>query len=131
LQDTYYALATLDILGALDKIDREQCVRGILRLHRGAGYFTSPDSGGFNEYHVDGSARDTLAAFESLRLLGALARVCDLDCWCFRPLRQNVAPGDLTWQDVEAWVCTKRLQAMLAARKQNPKTPFRSLLDSE
>jgi len=29
-------------------------IRGILRVHRGKGYFVSPDSGGFNEYHIEG-----------------------------------------------------------------------------
>jgi len=129
LQDTYFSLAALQILGGLDKIDREACIRGILRLHRGKGFFTSPESGGYNEYHVDGSARDTIAAFESLRILRALDRVKDLDEWQFRPQRRGVAKGQLTWQDVEAWVCQQRLQKILRARKENPQAPVRSLLD--
>ena len=48
LQDTYNSLAALEILGGLDKIDREACIEGILKRHAGKGYFTSPDSGGFN-----------------------------------------------------------------------------------
>src|ERR1039458_816418 len=31
LQDTYFSLAALEILGGLDRIDREQCIRGILQ----------------------------------------------------------------------------------------------------
>ncbi len=127
LQDTYYSLAALEILGGLDKIDREACIEGILKRHRGKGYFTSPDSGGFNEYHIDGSVRDTIAAFESLRILGALDRVKDLDHWQFRPQRRGIAKGQLTWQDVEAWVCKQRLEIILR-QKENPQTPASSLL---
>jgi RNA polymerase sigma-70 factor (ECF subfamily) len=128
LLDTYYSLAALELLGGLDEIDREQCIRGILRQHRGKGYFTSPDSGGYNEYHVEGDARDTFAAFESLRILGAQNRVKDLDRWQFRPQRRGVAKGKLAWNDVEAWVCQQRLEKILHARKENPQAPVRSLL---
>jgi RNA polymerase sigma-70 factor, ECF subfamily len=128
LHDTYFSLAALEILGGLDKIDREQCIRGILRVHRGKGYFVSPDSGGINEYHIEGDAHDTIAAFETLRILGALDRVKDLDRWQFRPQRRGVAKGDLTWYDVEAWVCQQRLERILRDRTANPQAPVRSLL---
>ena len=128
LLDTYFSLATLEILGGLDRIDREQCIRGILRRHRGKGFLTSPDSGGYNEYHIEGDARDTFAAFESLRILGALDRVKDLERWQFRPQRRGVAKGQLAWNDVEAWVCQQRLEKLLRNRKANPKAPVRSLL---
>jgi len=128
LQDTYDSLAALEILGGLDRIDREACIQGILKRHAGGGYFTSPESGGGNEYHIDGSARDTIAAFESLRILGALDRVRDLDKWKFRPLRRGVAENQLTWGDVEAWVCQQRLAKILRERKSNPKGPVGSLL---
>ena len=128
LLDTYYSLAALELLGGLEKIDREQCIRGILRQHRGKGYFTSPESGGYNEYRIEGDARDTFAAFESLRILGALDRVKDLDRWQFRPQRRGVAKGQLTWNDVEAWVCQQRLERILRERKENPQAPVRSLL---
>jgi RNA polymerase sigma-70 factor, ECF subfamily len=128
LLDTYYSLAALELLGGLEKIDREQCIRGILRQHRGKGYFTSPESGGYNEYRIEGDARDTFAAFESLRILGALDRVKDLDRWQFRPQRRGVAKGQLTWNDVEAWVCQQRLERILWERKENPQAPVRSLL---
>ena len=127
LQDTYHSLAALEILGGLDKIDREQCIRGILRRHEGKGYFTSPDSGGFNEYHIEGDARDTFAAFESLRILGALDRVKDLGQWQFRPQRRGVTKGELTWHDVEAWVCQQRLEKILRSRREHPQAPVRSL----
>jgi hypothetical protein len=129
LQDTYFSLAALEILGGLDRIDREACIEGVLKRHQGKGYFISPDSGGFNEYHIDGSARDTIAAFESLRVLGALDRVKDLDKWQFRPLRRGVPKDQLTWHDVEAWVCQQRLERFLRERKQNPQAPARSLLE--
>jgi RNA polymerase sigma-70 factor (ECF subfamily) len=127
LLDTYYSLAALELLGGLDKIDHEQCIRGILRLHQGKGYFTSPDSGGYNEYNIEGDARDTFAAFESLRILRALNRVKDLERWQFRPQRRSVAKGQLAWDDVEAWVCQQRLERFLRERKENPQAPSRSL----
>lgn len=134
LQDTYFSLAALEMLGGLDKIDREACIKGILKRHRGQGYFTSPDSGGFNEYHIDGSARDTFAAFESLRILSALDRVKDLDKWQFRVTSHRsskpAANGvrTLTWDEVEAWVCQQRLGKILRERNENPYASVRSLL---
>ena len=135
LQDTYYALAALEILGGLDRIDRDACIRGILSRHRGKGYFTSPLSGGYNEYHIDGGARDTIAAFESLRILGALDRVKDLEDWEFRVKPRHAyqpTPGGgrtLTWDAVEAWVAQQRFEAIIPAHREHPKAPFRSLLD--
>jgi hypothetical protein len=129
LQDTYFSLAALEILGGLDRIDREACIKGILKQHRGKGYFTSPDSGGYNEYHIDGSAQDTIAAYESLRILGALDRVTDLDNWLFRVNRRHLAANKVTWRDIEAWVAQKRLERILRERKENPNLPFRSLLE--
>jgi len=136
LQDTYYSLAALEILDGLDKIDREACIEGILKRHQGKGYFTSPDSGSYNEYHIDGSARDTIAAFESLRILGALDRVKDLDKWQFRVASYNASKPDangvrvLTWDEIEAWVCQQRLEKILQARKEHPAAPVHSLLES-
>ena len=135
LQDTYYSLAALEILGGLDRIDREACIAGILRRHAGRGFFTSPMSGSFNEYHIDGSARDTFAAFESLRILGALDRVKDLDRWQFRVSTHRLARPDargirpLTWDEVEAWLCQQRLAKVLQERRENPGAPVHSLLD--
>jgi prenyltransferase beta subunit len=134
LQDTYYSLAALEILGGLDKIDREACINGILVRHQGKGYFTSPDSGGYNEYHIDGSARDTIAAFESLHILGALDRVKDLDEWQFRVASHRVSKPDasgvrvLTWDEIEAWVCQQQLKEILKERKENLQKTFGSLL---
>jgi prenyltransferase beta subunit len=135
LQDTYFALATLDMFGGLNRIDREACIRGILRRHQGRGFFTSPDSGGINEYHIDGSAPDTFAAFESLRLLGALDRVKDLDRWQFRVASRNISKPDvkgvrtLTWDEVQAWLCQQRLATILREHGEHPAAPFGSLLD--
>jgi hypothetical protein len=135
LQDTYNSLAALEILGGLDKIDREACIEGILKRHAGKGYFTSPDSGSYNEYHIDGSARDTIAAFESLRILGALDRVKDLDKWQFRVASYRASKPDangvriLTWDEIEAWVCQQRLEKILQKHKEHPSAPFGSLLE--
>ena len=136
LQDTYYDLAALEILGGLDKIDREACIKRILKLHHGKGYFTSPGFGGENEYHIDGSTRDTIAAFESLRILGALDRVKDLDKWQFRVADYNSSKPDangvrvLTWDEIEAWVCQQRLGKILLEHKEHPSAPIHSLLES-
>ena len=135
LQDTWLSLAGLELLGGLDKIDREACIEGILRQHRGAGYFTSPGSGGYNEYKIDGNARDTFAAYESLRILDALDRVNDWNRWEFRVRRNSLskpAPDGgiriLTWDEVEAWTCQQRLKQILHDREANPQAPARSLL---
>lgn len=110
-------------------MDREACIEGILRRHEGKGFFTSPNSGGFNEYHIDGSAQDTIAAYESLRILGALDRVKDLDKWLFRVNRRHVAAEEVNWADIEAWVAQRRLNRILQERRQLPSSPFRSLLE--
>ena len=134
LQDTYFSIAALEILGGLDKIDREACIKGILKKHYGKGYFTSQN----NEYRIDGNARDTIAAFESLRILGALDRVKDLDKWQFRVKSSRLSKPDadglrtLTWDGwdvVEAWVCQQRLEKILREQKENPQAPVRSLLE--
>lgn len=70
----------------------------------------------------------TIAAFESLRILGALDRVKDLEQWTFRPLRRGVAENQLTGGDVEAWVCQQRLAKILRERKEHPQAPVGSLL---
>jgi hypothetical protein len=125
LQDTYCNLAALEILGGLDKIDREACIEGILRMHRGKGLFTSPNG-------VIGDARDTFCAFESLRILGALDRVKDLDHWQFRVMRasKHGPSRKLTWDEIEAWVCQQRFERFLREWKENPQSPPRSLLEN-
>jgi prenyltransferase beta subunit len=131
LQDTYFSLAALKILGGLDQIDREACIQGILRRHDGKGFFTSPNSGGYNEYHIDSSAQDTIAAFESLRILNALERVKDLDRWQFRVNRRHLAKDQVTWRDIEAWVAQQRLKNIVREHKANPAAPRRSLSPSD
>ena len=133
LQDAYFSLAALEILGGLDRIDREACIAGILKQHRGKGFFTSPDSSSYNEYHIRGDARDTFCAFESLRILSALDRVKDLERWQFRPDHGwspwGNNPKGMSWNDIEAWVCRQRFERFLRERKVNPHAPPRSLLE--
>ncbi len=133
LEDTYVSVAALEILGGLDRIDREACIQGILRRHHGKGYFYSPRSSGSSDYGIYGNARDTFSAFESLRILGALDRVKDLERWQFRVRRSFGAdsPPGLNWDKVEAWVCQQRLERILRERKENPKAPVRSLLEPD
>jgi prenyltransferase beta subunit len=134
LQDTYYSVAALEIPGGLDRMDREAGIEGILKRHQGKGHFTPPSSGNYNEHHIDGSARDTFAAFESLRILGALDRVKDLDQWQFRVASHLSSKPNadgvriLTWDEIEAWVCQQRLAEILRERKENPQAPAGSLL---
>lgn len=135
LEDTYCCLAALEIFGALDQIDREACVQGILRRHRGRGYFTSPGPGGYNIYKIEGNARDTFCAFESLRILNGLDHVNDLDRWQFRLPRRSrssasaATPRKVRWEEIEAWVCRQRFERFLRERKENPQSPPRSLLE--
>ena len=128
LQDTYYSLAALEILDGLDGIDREACIEGILKHHAGEGFFTSP-VGGISKYQIKGDAQDTIAAFESLRILNALERVEDLEKWEFRPNRNGVPDGVYTWYDVEAWGAKQRFERFLRERRENPQAPARSLLE--
>jgi hypothetical protein len=130
--DTYESLVVLEKLGRLDQVNQAACVDGILRFHGGGGLFASPNKG--DGLVVFGDARDTIAAFESLRILGALDRVKNLDKWKFSPnftsrmpdgVKQRVA----TWDEIEAWVCQQRLEKILRERKENPTAPVRSLLE--
>jgi prenyltransferase beta subunit len=136
LRDTYYALAALEILGGVDRVDREACIAGILRQHRGKGLFVSPKPGGVSQYAIDGSAHDTIAAYESLRILNALDRVPDLENWKFRLTLLDRSQPDSTglrsikWSEVEAWMCQQRLQATLDYHRKNPERPYPSLLES-
>jgi len=133
LQDTYRSLRALEILGGLNRIDREACIQGILQHHQGRGYFTSPAPGGYNEYKIEGDARDTFCAYEALRLLNALDRVTDLDRWQFRLPRRSRSDASaitrkVTWEEIEAWVCQQRFAHVLREHKANPQLPRHSLL---
>lgn len=134
IQDTYQALVVLDAFGALERVDREACVRGILRFHHGRGLFGSVRQG--DGFVIFGDSRDTFWAFESLRLLGALDRVTDLSQWQFRAqfhFRDTNHPADtsnlLSWPEIEAWVCQQRLERIICQRKENPGASIRSLLE--
>ncbi len=133
IEDTYLALVILDAFDALSRIDREACIRGILRFHHGQGLFGSVRQG--DGFAIFGNTRDTFRAFESLRMLGALNRVKDLDRWQFRPLFVSKLPitpveaRELTWAEIEAWVCQQRLARILAEHIANPAAPIRSLLE--
>jgi hypothetical protein len=56
--------------------------------------------------------------------------VKDLDKWQFRPSRVGVAKGEITWRDIEAWVCQQRLEKILREHRANPSAPYRSLLET-
>lgn len=135
LQDTYCDLAALEILGGLDRIDREACIKMVLKLHHGKGFFAPPNTDEQWRLQINGDARDTIAAFESLRILGALDRVKDLDKWQFRVASYNSSKSEAngvripTWDEIEAWVCQQRLGKILRERKENPAAPVRSLLE--
>lgn len=129
LTDTHQHLAALEILGGLDQVDREACIEGILRLHRGKGWFVPPDAVENGRFQVRGTAQDTFAAYESLRLLGALDRVSDLEQWRFRPARASQPPADhsprfVTWDEIEALVLEQRFREALRHCQENPGAPF-------
>lgn len=133
IRDTYHALVVLEAFGALDRIDREACIQGILRFHHGRGLFGSVQQG--DGFVIFGDTRDTFWAFESMRMLGALDRVKDLDRWQFRPDRVGRKPDEpknadtVAWSEIEAWVCQQRLARILSERKASPQSPARSLLE--
>lgn len=134
LQDTYHALVILDGFGALGRVDREACVRGILRFHHGKGLFGSVKQG--DGFVISGDSRDTFWAYEALRLLGALDQVRDLSQWQFRPqfsLAKKPEPADLprllTWSEIEAWVLQQRLARVIREQAGNANAPARSLLE--
>jgi len=126
LRDTYRALVILSVVGGLDQIDRPACVDGILRFHRGKGLFLSIRK----DILFTGDATETFCAYESLRMLGALDRVKDLDQWKFRPIpTPGIAAGfPRTWAEIEAWLYQQRLNRYLAQRRQNPQLAPPSLL---
>ncbi len=132
IRDTYSALLILEKIGGVNRINREACIDGIMKFHQGRGLFTAttPDT----SLGLSGDARDTIAAFESLRILGGLDRVKDLNKWEFRPVftsEKSAKSGHrvATWDEIEAWVVQQRLKKILRQRKENPTTPFRSLLE--
>jgi hypothetical protein len=128
LQDTWQALVILDAAGKLDRVDREACIEGILRFHYGKGLFGSIRKK--DGLVIFGSTRDTFCAFESLRMLGGLGRVKDLERWRFRPLwTAGEGEPEVSWFQVEAWVCEKRLQRIVRERESDSSARGRSLLE--
>ncbi|HOW64065.1 MAG TPA: RNA polymerase sigma factor [Candidatus Paceibacterota bacterium] len=131
LRDTYNALTVLSLLGGLDQIDRAACRDGLLRLHRGKGFFRL-------EPHrnpglvIFGWARETAFAFESLRMLDALDHVKDLDQWVFLSPAINRDPTEdgmrlIGLMEIEAWIYQQRLEIILENRRQDPQRPVVSL----
>lgn len=114
LRDTRDALTILHLAGALDQIDREACIAGLQRLHDGAGRFAPART--VRGLQVRGEPDNAFAAYESLRLLGALDRVPDLAQWEFRlaPTMRTVEAdrnaGKLNYAEVEAWVLGRRFR---------------------
>jgi hypothetical protein len=132
IHDTWQALVILEAFDALDRVDREACINGILRFHHGKGLFGPV--GEHDRLGIFGNTPDTFWAFESLRMLNALDRVKDLDRWQFRPARTSTPAKDgalreVTWSEIETWVCQQRLEKILRERKENPQVPVHSLLD--
>lgn len=121
LQDTYCAVAALEILGGLDRMDREACIERILKLHRGKGFFAPPQADNASQVQIRGDAHDTFTAFETLRILGALDRVRDLEKWQFRARKGTPASATqpLAWEQIEAWVCQQRFERFLREQQEN------------
>jgi len=123
----------LESFGALQRMDREACIRGILRFHHGRGLFGSVQQG--DGFVIFGDSREIFWAFESLRILDALDRVKDLPHWQFRPMfssqsiNQPREVGPMTWAEIEAWVCRQRFERFLRERDGHAPAPARSLLE--
>ena len=119
LRDTRDVLVVLEAAGALDRIDHDACVAGILRLHRGKGLFAfdPPEQ----PTQVRGDAANTWFAFESLRILGALDQVPDLADWQFRvspgkfsrSANDPEAPPVLACDWLEAWCLREKFASLL------------------
>ncbi|KAB2653768.1 MAG: sigma-70 family RNA polymerase sigma factor [Verrucomicrobia bacterium] len=134
ISETYSSLVVLESFGALSRVDRNACIRGILRFHHGEGLFGSVKQG--DGFVIFGDSSDTFWAFESLRILGGLDQVKDLTKWRFRPhfisdrtATTSIGRDNLNWHEIEAWVCQQRLERILRERKENPAAPIRSLLE--
>ena len=131
ITETYNALKALELFGALGCVDREACAHGILRFHHGKGLFLPVK--GNDDVVLFGDARETFCAFESLRILGALDLVEDLNKWQFRPFFASAKTAgesrSVTWSEIEAWILQQRLERYLGERKVNPHAVPRSLLD--
>jgi hypothetical protein len=86
LRMNHAALMALETLGGLDRIDKEACIRGILRFHQGGGEFKHKLRGYQSGIWISGNDQDNAYfALESLALLGGLDRVADdLDDWSYR-----------------------------------------------
>jgi hypothetical protein len=86
LRDTYESLSILERLGAINQVNREECIKGILRFHKGRGLFVKGVEGQPN-WSIRGDAIDAFCALESLRMLGAMDRVKDWPKWLCRSQR--------------------------------------------
>ncbi|HPS00028.1 MAG TPA: hypothetical protein PLA90_00640, partial [Candidatus Sumerlaeota bacterium] len=119
LGETWAALWILEMLGALDQIDREACIQGLLRLHRGKGVFMvySPFE---TDKQIEGNEDETFYALESLARLNALDRIPDFQKWEFHPVTHNVtqplkegrsqtSPGHVTDATLRSWAYQERL----------------------
>jgi RNA polymerase sigma-70 factor (ECF subfamily) len=117
LRNTRAALWTLQLIGGLDTIDREACIEGILRFHRGKGEFRA-DFAVDPAIQLRGEPEDMYYALESLNILGALDRIPDLSSWQYRPVTEvrevngKKEHGVLTGKAVVYWAYQLRLQEL-------------------
>jgi hypothetical protein len=122
LGETWAALWILEMLGKLDQIDREACIQGLLRLHRGKGVFMaySPTE---TDKQIVGDEDETFYALESLTRLNALDRIPDFQKWKFHPVTHNVtqqvkegrlqtSPGHVTDATLRSWAYQERLERL-------------------
>jgi hypothetical protein len=116
LHDTWHALVCLELAEALNSIDREACIAGILRFHRGKGLFAHTR---IKDTPLPADGRNTFYAYESLRILGALHRIKDLDKWQFRIHGHSRGQGEarvLSGEEIETWLWQERFKSSMAAR---------------
>jgi len=126
LRDTRDVLRILHAAQAIHRIDREACIAGILRWHRGQGLIQQPPT--LPKSVMGGDAANTWCAFECLRLLNGLDRVPDLADWRFRTSpgilsrdpRHPDAPPLLVWPAFEAHLLAQHFATILPDLPVNP-----------
>ena len=116
LRATRGALWSLQILEKLDMVDKEACLEGILRFHKGKGRFKADYRS--NGIYIHGNENDTFNALESLAILDGLERIGDFHRWRFKPeTSSRKKDGKMQWRVVTSeavisWAYQLRLEEL-------------------
>jgi hypothetical protein len=124
--DTYHSLRILEVLGGLEEIDREACVEGIRRFDLGRGLIgVRGRNHGLSFWRP---AQEMFYHYESLRILGALDRINDLDRWVVRlhPTTRGTQSTSneprplLYWREMEAAILQNNWTLQMAEEVEGP-----------